>query len=72
MTPFDVANPETWPMVLALEQVAAIYSTTPKALQARLKPSSKGIFPLKPFMRYPSRWRKVDVLRHIEGARRVA
>ena len=67
---FDAALPATWPPVLSLEQTAAIYQMTPEALRHALKPSR--IFTPKPFLRYPARWRKADVLRHIEGARRVA
>lgn len=69
MSTFDVTNPDTWPVVLQIEQVAAIYGMTAHALQHAIKPSSRGVFPLRPFLRRPARWRKADVERHVIGAR---
>ena len=66
---FNVTDPQTWPMVLSIEHVGAIYGIKPTTLRHYLKPKAKTPFSPQPFMRGPYRWRKVDVLRHIEGAR---
>ena len=72
MSAFDVLNRATWPDILSLEEIAAIYKTTPLAIRHALKPSSKVVFPLTPCLRHPARFRKVDVIRHLEGGRKVA
>ena len=69
MSAFTVTDASTWPEVLSLPEVAAIYRMTPSALRHALKPTA-GVFMPRPFLRRPARWRKADILRHIEGARR--
>ena len=69
MTAFTPTDTGTWPMTLTLDQVAAIYQRTPLAVQHALKPSSRTVFTPRPFQKHPYRWRRVDVLRHVEGAR---
>ncbi len=66
---FSVTDPQTWPMVLTLEHVAAIYSIKPANLRHYLKPTARTPFSPQPFMRGPYRWRKVDIVRDVEGAR---
>lgn len=69
MKPFDAGDSSTWPATLTLDQVAAIYQRTPEALRCAIKPRSRTPFTPQPFKRYPWRWRKVDVVRDVEGAR---
>jgi len=66
VNPFDVTDAKTWPMVLNAEQVAAIYQRSVLAVK---KACQQDRFIPAPFQVRPYRFRKVDVLRHIEGAR---
>lgn len=68
---FSVADPATWGMVLSLQEVAAIYGLKPETLRHYLKPRARTAFSPQPFKRGPYRWRKVDVLRDVEGNRAV-
>ena len=70
---FSPADPTTWPVVMSLEEVAAVYRRTPEAIRHALKPQ-RGRVPhvALPFLNHPMRWRKADVLRHVQGARTVA
>lgn len=63
---FSVADPATWPVVLTAAQVAAIYQRPVGGVQ---KAVQRRTFVPAPFQTHPYRWRKVDVLRHVEGAR---
>jgi len=63
---FDVLDPSTWPLVLTTGQVAAIYQRSDGGLR---KACQKGQFIPAPYKRRPWLWRKVDVLRDVEGAR---
>lgn len=62
-TPLDAA---TWPLVLTAEQVAAIYQRSVLGLK---KSCQQQRFIPAPFRTKPYRWRRVDVLRDVEGAR---
>jgi hypothetical protein len=62
-TPTDVT---TWPETLTADQVAAIYQRKPGGLK---KCCQERRFVPAPFLVKPYRWRKVDVLRHVQGAR---
>lgn len=67
MTPdFNVADHATWPVVLTPEQVSAIYTRSVGAIK---KACQTHRFLPAPYQRHPYRWRKVDVLRDVEGAR---
>lgn len=67
MTPiFNVADPATWPMVMPIEHVSEVYDRSVKAI--RNECSAKRFVPA-PFLVRPFRWRKADILRHVEGAR---
>lgn len=68
-TPTDTA---TWPPVLTIDQVAAIFQfRTVAALRHRCKPSSRSPFIPTPFHKRPLQWRRSDVLR-VLGEKRVA
>lgn len=69
---FDPSDPATWPIVLSLDQTAAIYGVSRESLRHSLKPSSRRVsgVPL-PFLRGPARWRRSDVQRHVEGTRGI-
>lgn len=65
---FTVCDPATWPVLLDAEQVAAIYRRAPGGIK---KSCQRGQFVPAPIATRPYRWRKCDVLRHVEGARVV-
>lgn len=72
MTPgFSVTDPSTWPALMALDEVAAVYHLKPSTLQHRLKPSEGTAFTPAPYRRRPALWRKADVLRDVQGSRGV-
>lgn len=67
MTPdFDATSSASWPMVMSIDHVSALYGRTVKAIRAHCE---QGRFTPAPFLNRPYRWRKADVLRHVEGAR---
>jgi hypothetical protein len=69
MTPeFNAADPATWPLVLTADQVAAIYQRPVGGIK---KACQQHRFVPAPFQRRPTRWRKADVLRDVEGGRAV-
>jgi hypothetical protein len=65
---FDTTNPSTWPVILTIEQVGAIYLRKPGGIR---KSCQRHAFTPAPMATHPYRWRKADVLRHIEGGRAV-
>jgi hypothetical protein len=71
-TPLDPGDPKTWPMVLRIEDIAAIYRRSVLAIRHGCKPSAKVKFLPAPFRRGPYQWRKADVLRDVQGARTAA
>lgn len=68
MTPFSTLDTATWPITLTAEQVAAIYQRSVLGLK---KACQQRRFVPAPFRTQPYRWRRVDVLRDVEGARMV-
>jgi hypothetical protein len=56
MRPFDPTDPASWPQVLKLAQVAAIYQKNPQ---------SKVVFHPAPYRRHPALWRKSAILRDV-------
>lgn len=66
---FDPLTPATWPLALTAEQVAAIYQRSVAGLK---KSCQKRTLVPAPFQSHPYRWRKADVLRHVEGGRMPA
>ena len=70
MTPdFNLADSSTWPVVLTPDHVAAIFARTVLAVK---KACQTHRFMPAPFQSHPYRWRKADVLRHVEGTRRIS
>lgn len=63
---FDPLTPATWPLALTAEQVAAIYQRSVGGVK---KACQKFSFRPAPFQKHPYRWRKADVVRHLEGGR---
>lgn len=63
---FSIADDATWPLVLNVEQVAAIYQRTVGAVKHACW---EGRFVPAPFQPKPLRWRKADVLRDLVGGR---
>jgi hypothetical protein len=68
MSAFDPANVATWPMVLTIQHMTAIYSRTVIGLR---KACQRGTFSPLPYRTRPYQWRKVDVVRDVEGARQT-
>jgi hypothetical protein len=66
MKPPAIIDPLTLPMILRLNDMAAVYRlaavTIRKAVQA-------GTFPLRPWDTYPYRWRRDDVLADLKRPR---
>ena len=64
MTPdFSVTDVATWPVVLTADQIAAIYQRSVGGIK---KACQQHRFIPAPFQRQPYRWRKSDVVRHVE------
>lgn len=63
---FNTSDRSTWPMVLSIAQVSELYGRTVRAIRSA---SDQGRFVPAAFLSRPYRWRKADVLRHLEGAR---
>jgi hypothetical protein len=63
---FDVNDRATWSMVLSIANVSELYGRSVKAIRNEC---GQGRFIPAPFLNQPMRWRKADVLRHVEGAR---
>lgn len=68
MRPFDPGDSHTWCATLTAEQVAAIYQRKVGGLK---KSCQQRTFVPAPFQKRPYRWRKGDVLRHVEGQRQA-
>lgn len=67
MTPeFSVCDTSTWPVLLNAAQVAAIYQ---RKVGGVVRACQSGTFVPAPMPGNPRRWRRADVLRHVEGAR---
>lgn len=66
MTAFKISDSATWPAVLTAEETAAIYRRSVGGLK---KACQRGVFVPAPFQQHPWRWRRVDLIRHLEGQR---
>lgn len=67
MTPsFSAADPSTWPHVMSLAQVAELYQKTVCAVRQACDTQK---FQPAPFIGRPYRWRRVEIERHVIGAR---
>lgn len=63
---FSIADETTWPLILTARQVSAIYQRSEGGLK---KACQQLRFVPAPFQKQPYRWRKADLLRHIDGGR---
>lgn len=63
---FSITDSSTWPVVLTAAHLAAIYQRSVGGVK---KACQLNRFIPAPFEKQPFRWRRVDVLRHVEGAR---
>lgn len=65
MNPADRA---TWPELLTLDEMAAIYRRRVGGIRWALQART---FVPAPYLRNPYRWRKADVIRHLDGDSRL-
>lgn len=70
---FTATDSATWPALLTIDQIAAIvqrkiYGLRKSLQQRTFQPAPMKVPGTMKLVR-PYRWRKVDVLRHVEGAR---
>lgn len=63
---FDAKAPETWPVVMGPQHIAAIWSLSRKRVNVLAR---DGRFVPAPFSQSPRRWRRSDVLRVVEPVR---
>jgi hypothetical protein len=69
---FDPKRPATWPAVLTIDEVAAIYGRSRDAIRHSLKPSRGRVaFQPAPFKRSPAQWRRSDVVRDLRVQQEV-
>ena len=61
---FSLTDRSTWPDILTAEEVGPIYRRTPLAIKRQC---SARTFVPAPFAKHPFRWRKVDVVRHLDA-----
>lgn len=66
---FDPYDSSTWLPTLTADQIAAIWQRSVGAVK---KQCQLGRFVPAPFQVKPYRWRRADVLRHLESGRAVA
>jgi hypothetical protein len=62
---FSATDRATWGETLTLAQVSAIYNRSERGI---LDACTRRIFQPARFLTHPSRWRKSDVIRHLDGA----
>lgn len=55
------------PYIINLEEMIRLVRKTEKTIRGQLQ---AGRFPIEPFMKYPYRWRKDDVIKYFKGAPR--
>lgn len=65
MSAFDPTDPQTWPVTLTAEQVAAIFQRKVGGLK---KSVQRRHFAPRPFQVKPYRWRKSDITRVVRAA----
>jgi len=63
---FSAADDATWPATLTIAQIGEIYQRKVGGIR---KSCQAFTFVPAPFLTRPYRWRKVDVVRHVIGAR---
>lgn len=62
---FSIADRSTWPEVLTADEVGPIYRRTPLAIK---RACSARTFVPSPFAKHPFRWRKADIVRHLDAS----
>lgn len=62
MTTFNPLDPNTWPQMLTLKQVAAIWQRPVGGIRKQLQ---RHTFQPAPKVKHPYRFRKCDVLRYV-------
>jgi hypothetical protein len=67
VTPFDVANPDSWPAVMTASEVAAIFRRKVGGLKRAIQ-RGQIRFPM-PYQTKPYLWRRADVVRFVESGR---
>jgi len=65
MTTFDPGDRATWPEVLTADEFAAVYRRKVGGVKADC--ARRTCVPA-PFCFKPYKWRKTDILRHLDGA----
>jgi hypothetical protein len=65
---FDIANPDTWPVILTAQHIADIFHRPIGGIKTACK---RKRFQPEPYQVKPYAWRKVDVVRFVEGGRGV-
>ena len=65
MTAFDPLREETWPVLLTVQQVAAIVQTTVSTVNRRVAVGQFRPMPAQDIL--PRRWRRTDLLRLVHG-----
>jgi hypothetical protein len=69
---FSSTNRDTWPEVMTIQEVAEVLRRRPGGVA---KGCQRRTFVPAPAFQYPRRWRKTDVVRHVDrgttGQRRV-
>lgn len=66
MNPFSPCDVSTWPLLLTADQIAAIWQRPVGGIK---KQCQHNAFLPAPCEKQPYRWRKVDVVRYLEGGR---
>jgi predicted DNA-binding transcriptional regulator AlpA len=59
----DTTNPASWPTVMRLDEVAAVFRLSPDTIRNK---AIRGDFRPAPLKGKPLRWRRSDVLREVE------
>lgn len=67
MSAFNPLDPATWPVNLTAHEVAAIYRR--RSVSGLRKACQRNQFVPAPYKVKPYLWRRVDVIRDVEGAR---
>lgn len=64
---FNPDDSSTWPVTLTVQHIGAIFHKTPNGVRRSV---ARGRFPVTPIPHsHPLLWRRVDVIRIVEGVR---
>jgi hypothetical protein len=67
ITDFNAGDSSTWPALLTVEEVAAIFRRGVHGLRKACQPRATHPFVPAPAHKYPLRWKKTDVVRALGG-----